>query len=387
MMLIMQMAKSSCEYFIAGAGPVGLLLAILLADKGHSVVIVDPRKDIDQHSRAIGIHPPGLAALSQAGLIDRFIGSGITVKGGQVWVNRTWQGRMSFDDNPDPWKYPLIMPQYVTEKLLEEAVNERSTIDLRRGWELAGWSENAQGLIIDITNDQGEQAAIQCQTLIGSDGKRSRVRQLANIGWTGGAYRDRYLLGDFHDETDFGDDAIIHLHKKGLVESFPLPGTKRRWVIRLNDISDYDKRDRSSYETDTQVFSEKIRDVIMDRLGWAPGSDSCLLAGSFGIERWIADTFVSGRVLLAGDAAHVVSPIGGQGMNLGWMDAMDIVNRPSEYAIIGHKRARKAIRRAWFNTLLGRDGIPGFLHKAAVQTIVSSSLRGKFARQFTMSDF
>src|SRR5690606_37832943 len=103
----MRVSASSYDYFIAGAGPVGLLLALLLADKGYSVIIVDPRTEIDQHSRAIGIHPPGLAALEQAKLLDRFTGNGITVKGGQVFVNRTWQGRMSFDSNPGQLKYPL----------------------------------------------------------------------------------------------------------------------------------------------------------------------------------------------------------------------------------------------------------------------------------------
>jgi len=383
----MVVSESSYDYFIAGAGPVGLLLALLLADKGHSIVIVDPRTEIDQHSRAIGIHPPGLAALAQAGLLDRFTDLGVTVMGGQVYVNRKFQGRLSFDSNPEPLKYPLIMPQYITEQLLDEAVSDQSKIDLKRGWELTGWTDNADGLMVEMKDAHGNQTSVHCKRLIGCDGKRSRVRQLAEIAWSGGAYRDRYLLGDFHDETSFGDDAIIHLHKKGMVESFPLPGNKRRWVIRQNDQSVKERIHRSVYETDTSEFTEKIRAVIEDRLGWAPKGDSCLLAGSFGIEHWIADTFDSGKVILAGDAAHVVSPIGGQGMNLGWMDAMDIANRPIEYAKIGPERARKAIRRAWFNTMLGRDGIPHFVHKAAVQTIVASSLRRRFARQFTMTDF
>lgn len=207
--------------------------------------------------------------------------------------------------------------------------------------------------------------------------------------WNGGKYPDRYIMGDFRDQRLFDGDAVINLHRDGLVESFPLPGGKRRWVARLR---------KDVVEPDVEML---VR-IIKRRMSTNIMLDGCTMFSTFGIERWRADRLVVGRVVLAGDAAHVVSPIGGQGMNLGWMDSSDLMqclcdvgsllntemlsNALSTYELGVQKRAKEGIRRAWFNTVMGRSGQPRWLRLAATHVIVNTSFRRIFARRFTMFD-
>ena len=140
----------------------------------------------------------------------------------------------------------------------------------------------------------------------------------------GNAYPDTYLMGDFADSTELGADAGIYLTDVGLVESFPLPGGKRRWVAK----------------TDTYLPAptpEMLARLVLERLEHRLPTHTNTMLSAFGVQSYLAKTFVSGRILLAGDAAHVLSPIGGQGMNLGWLDAAaaaaaldEILNKQAE---------------------------------------------------------
>src|SRR5690606_25564321 len=130
-------------------------------------------------------------------------------------------GRLGFEELAGKWKWPVTLPQFRTEAILEEELLLRPDIHFLRGWSVLDWTEEADGLTVTCKND-GETQNIRCRWLVGCDGKRSIVRQKLGIEWKGGAYPDRYRLGDFPDTTDFGTDAVIHLHGDGLVESFPL---------------------------------------------------------------------------------------------------------------------------------------------------------------------
>lgn len=382
----------SVEVLVVGAGPVGLLVALLLGDAGFEVLVIEPRMEINTHSRAIGIHPPSLVSLERAGLADAFVAHGILVPGGWAYVNGVPVGRMDLSQNPGKWKFPMVMPQYKTEHLLEEAVLAHASIHLIRGVELKSYEQLTSGIecqLKDVTSEAF--ISLRCHYLIGCDGKKSIVRKVADIPFVGGPYPDRYVLGDCDDITDFGNDAIINLHREGMMESFPMDGNKRRWVARLNT------------EMDRELPLEvQMTRAITRRLGDGFVKSEWSLINTFGIERYLADSVVSGNVYLAGDSAHVVSPVGGQGMNLGWMDACDLADTLIElrnctssrqknsadkhYTLRVRNRARIGIRRAWFNTMLGRDTYPNWIRSLAVHSIISPLLQGKFVQQFTMSD-
>jgi len=382
----------SVEVLVVGAGPVGLLVALLLGDAGFEVLVIEPRTEINQHSRAIGIHPPGLASLERVGLADEFVAHGILVPGGWAYVNGEPVGRMDLGLNPGKWKFPMVMPQYKTEDLLEKAVLSHSSITFLRGVKLINYTQDGSGIECTLEGRSGEASLpLRCQYLVGCDGKKSIARQIAGIPFPGGPYPDRYVLGDCDDITPFGKDAIINLHKDGMMESFPMSDNKRRWVARLK------KQDQAEIS-----LEEQMTEAITLRLGDGFVKPEWSLINTFGIERYLASSVVQGNVYLAGDAAHVVSPVGGQGMNLGWMDACDLADTLTEqrrntssglkqksdaqYNLRIRKRAQIGIRRAWFNTILGRDRYPNWIRSLAVQSIISPVSQARFVRQFTMSD-
>lgn len=386
---LMHCPPTECDVLIVGAGPVGMLLAILLHQNGHKVAVVDQRTSIYNHSRAIGIHPPGLNALETAGIAHAFVESGRFITGGWAYVNGTAKGQLRFDSNPGKWKRPLVVPQQVTEQILQDEATKMS-LPIFWGWKFCALDQKSKYVSVSVHGPAEQEVNISCSLVVGCDGKRSTVRQSLGSFMMGGQYRDRYLMADFDDDGILGDQAIINMHRDGLVECFPLPNGKRRWVARLSD--------RESKEPDVELL---VR-IIKSRIEEPPELVNPIMFSSFGIERWRANRIVSGRVALAGDAAHVVSPIGGQGMNLGWMDAVDLANcvractslehagqlnmQLSSYEQNVQRRAKRGIRRAWFNTMMGRPGIPAWVKAAAVRLIVNTGMQRVFARRFTMLD-
>jgi len=399
------LASQETEVLIAGAGPVGMLLALLLAQRGISSLVVEPRTSIHPHARAIGIHPPGLAALEQAGLSSRFLQEGILVPGGSVYVDDHWYGHLSFDQNPGKWKYPLLLPQHRTESLLEQACEAESRISLLRAWSLEAITPSGDGYRARCRGPHESETSIDTRYMIGCDGKRSRVRELLGISWKGMRYRDRYVLGDIKDDTSFGERAIIYLTQQGLVESFPLQTGWRRWVVHIEpeELPESLRDKQSSWIIHESTHWHKLlQSIIETRTGHRVDERFFGLVGSFGIERRLAGRVCQGNAFLAGDAAHVVSPIGGQGMNLGWMDALDLADtidhlrrcsRSAERARIRQayqrtvlRRARSGLRRAGFNTVWGRSGLPLLIRKVLVRAILTEPLRSHFSRQFTMTN-
>ncbi len=197
-------------------------------------------------------------------------------------------------------------------------------------------------------------------------------------------------MGDFDDNTTFGADAAVYLHRDGLVECFPLPDGKRRWVVK------------------TATFHEEVqRDLIekhlQSRIGHDLSETGNYMLSSFGVQHYLAETFHNGRIILAGDAAHVVSPIGGQGMNLGWLDAEDLANtlakvlrdsnesseadrlqRLNEYSNRRNNIARQVARRAEMNMWLGRKQTRYRIRKLLIRLITKPPLKRLMANIFTM---
>ena len=368
------------EVVIVGGGPVGLFLGCRLAQLTIDFKLLEARTEPLSHSRSIGIHPPSLERLETLGVAQTMIEKGVQVRGGYAFANDKPLGYLSFETCPEPYTFVLALPQYKTERILEKRLNELAPGAVKRGVKVKDLEQTAKGVTVTTSGE-----TIHSALIVGCDGKNSAIRGLANLSFKGHSYPDTYIMGDFTDNTDFGTEAAIYLTDEGLIESFPLPGNVRRWVV---------KTDAYVNEPSTNLIAE----FIQERLGLTLPQETNTMLSSFGVQHYLAENFIKGKIFLAGDAAHVLSPIGGQGMNLGWLDAWSLAEKLK--AILRDKQslkviarafnderqraARKAARRAKINMIIGRKTRLAQLKYGVVKGVLHTPLKNVLARVFTM---
>ncbi|MUK03111.1 hypothetical protein GM708_15010 [Vibrio cholerae] len=239
-----------------------------------------------------------------------------------------------------------------------------------------------------VTRTDGEDRVLDARLLIAADGARSSVRSDAGIRAPVRRYPDCYVMGDFADGTDDGDDAVLYLETGGIVESFPLPGGIRRWVVRVGC-----PEERPTAQNLTRLIRARTG-VDVD-----PGTNSMLSA--FEVQSRLANRFIARRTVVVGDAAHEISPIGGQGMNLGWLDAaelvpiivasirdgQDVAGPLALYEKGRRRQAAAARRKAHINMALGRP-LPGPVlrsRNAFLGALIrNDTIHAGVARAFTM---
>lgn len=371
---------------IAGGGPVGLYLGCLLYEYDIPFVIFEKREERINHSRSLGIHPVSLELFADLGIASRFVERGIKIQRGLAFTDNKKIGSISFESCPKPFNYILSLPQHITERLLEEHLNTCNPHALIRGAEVTGIEESDDEVTVNVVHS-GKELNYRCHCLVGCDGKESFVRKSAGIPFEGSSYPDTYIMGDFSDNTRFENDAAVFLPKEGLIESFPLIGNRRRWVVKTENYIDAVNRD-------------DLEDRIASRIGHDLCQEENFMLSSFGVQRLIAKPIARKRIALAGDAAHIVSPIGGQGMNLGWLDAAALglqlkesvgknnngylLQSLEEYSIRQRNKTEKVMRRAEWNMMLGRKPRFTLLRNAIVWLMLKTPLKKKVARLFTM---
>lgn len=388
------MTKAVEPVLVVGAGPVGLLLAARLRALGVATRLIERRPGPRYGSRAIGIHPPGLSALASVGADAAVRAAGVRIVEGVAFGACGPLGRLRFDaDTP-----VLAVPQADTEAALLAALAAHGGV-VEWGVRLDGLELAADGgVTATLASPQGVRR-VPARLVLGCDGRDSRVRALAGIRRHGGRYPDRYLMADLPDAGALGPRAEIRLHRQGLVESFPLPEGWRRVVVRVGE--EASAEEGPGRRTVDPALAQRVCDLAAERGADHFDPGRARMTSAFGVERWLAERFASGPVALAGDAAHVVSPIGGQGMNLGWLDALALAAAVADgaasgpaaleaalaaYAVRRRRAARRALWRAEWNMRLGRPLSP--LQARARDAVLARALRppwsGSLVGAFTM---
>lgn len=367
---------------IIGAGPVGLTMAVLLAQSGMKVQVYERRGDSPMHSMAIGLHPPAQQVLYEAGLGQKLLEQGVKITDGIAFCAGKKIASMDFTSIGAVPPYILSLPQSTTVELLRTRLKKLDPKALMTRAEFTRILDQSQYAVEFETVDASGPKRRRADWLIGADGIHSTVRTQLGVDFKRRSFPDRYLMGDFPENTGWEHSAALFLESAGIVESFPLPGERRRWVARLGRGEDE---------------HTNLPGLIEDRTGEKVDASRCSMRSYFTTANSSASQMVLGRVVLIGDAAHQISPIGGQGMCVGLIDAQQLaplLTAGSEKAELQFferrrlKESRNAGRKAAVNMSLGRPLSKGLL--PVRNLLLSAAARNRrihnlIARSFTMS--
>jgi 2-polyprenyl-6-methoxyphenol hydroxylase-like FAD-dependent oxidoreductase len=293
---------------VVGAGPVGMLAALLAAEQGMTVTLIERNLDRSPNSRAIGITPSSLEILRQIGVDREFISNGVPVRFSEAHGDKILLGKLNFSKINSDYRFILSITQDRTEAVLEKAVNANRSITFLRGHEAESARDIDDNVVVDGSTHDGKSFRTSSMFVLACDGGKSCIRQSIGIPFNGYSYPHTFLMGDFDDNTGWGSEARLYFTTRGSVESFPMYGNKRRYVLRTSHfIKEY--------------TSDFLEDEIPRRCGIAVDNVTKHWESAFGVQRFLAYEFCRSRVFLCGDAAHLMSPIGGQNMNTGFADA------------------------------------------------------------------
>jgi 2-polyprenyl-6-methoxyphenol hydroxylase-like FAD-dependent oxidoreductase len=317
------------DVLIIGAGPTGLVLALWLAHFGVRVRIVDKTAEPGTTSRAVAVQARTLEFYGQIGLADAVVQQGRKTIAANLWVAgkraaRAVLGEMGVGLSPFP--YALIFPQDEHERLLIERLAEAG-VHVERSTELLAFEQTEGGVIAHLQRPDGEQETCAAAYLAGCDGAHSTVREGLKIGFPGGVYEHLFYVADVDaGGATMNGELHIALDETDFLVVFPLKGEGRaRLIGTVRQEGEHPREDLTWNDVNRRVLEWISIDV--KRVNWF---------STYRVHHRVAGHFRQGPAFLLGDAAHIHSPVGGQGMNTGIGDA---VNLAWKLAAVLHGRA------------------------------------------------
>lgn len=305
------------DVLIIGAGPTGLVLALWLSKLGIRVRIIDKTSTPGTTSRALAVQARTLELYSQLDLSDAVVQNGHKVAAANFWVKGEPVARLplsTIGEGLTPYAFLEMYPQDEHERLLIERL-ETFGIKVERDTELQSFEETGDGITARLRLPDGQQEACQACYLAGCDGARSIVRKTLDTGFPGGTYQQIFYVADVQARgPTFNGELHVDLDEADFLAVFPLAGEGRARLI--GTVRD-ERADRAEILQFADVSRRAIENLKLkiDQVNWF---------STYRVHHRVADHFRSGRAFLLGDAAHVHSPAGGQGMNTGIGDAINL---------------------------------------------------------------
>ncbi len=326
-------APPDTEVLIVGAGPTGLVLALWLTRLGVRVRLIDKTAEPGTTSRAVAVQARTLELYGQIGLADQVLERGRRVAAANLWVAGQQVARAVFGDmgvGISPYPYALIFPQDEHERLLIDRLAELG-VQVERRTELLHFEDASGRVLARLQRAGGELEMCEAAYLAGCDGAHSTVREALNIGFPGGTYTHLFYVADVEASgTAANGEVHVAFDRTDFLAVFPLKGVGRaRLVGTVREDAEHQLEDLSWDDVSKSVIEWLRIDVA--RVNWF---------STYRVHHRVADRFREGREFLLGDAAHIHSPVGGQGMNTGIGDA---VNLAWKLAAVLHGRANPAI--------------------------------------------
>jgi 2-polyprenyl-6-methoxyphenol hydroxylase-like FAD-dependent oxidoreductase len=306
---------SNPDVVVVGAGPVGLVAGCELARRGIRVRVIDKLAQPTDQSRAIAVHARSLDMFDRIGIVDEMLSTGIKATAMQMYAGRKKLVRIPLGGVDSAFPFTLTTAQTETERVLGEHLRSLG-VTVERGVELVALSQEGDGVRLTLRHHDGATEQAVASWVIGADGAHSIVRKLVGTKLAGSFAGERFLLGDVDAEHTLDLDSMhTFFAPEGPVVVLPMRDGRMRFLAEVHDAP--------GTPLNLQPTEEELQTILDQRIGGIRLRKSHWLT-SFEIHHARVPAYRWGRVFLAGDAAHIHSPAGGQGMNTGMQDAFNL---------------------------------------------------------------
>jgi len=305
------------DVLIIGAGPTGLVLALWLTKLGVNVRVLDKTAEPGTTSRALAVQARTLELYRQLNLADAVVERGHKVPAVNLWVKGEPAARLPFErigSDLTPYPFLHIFPQDQHERLLIERL-EALGVSVERRTELVSFTDGGERVIARLRGPEGQEETCEASYIAGCDGARSIVRETIGTGFRGGTYRQLFYVADVEAAGPALDGELhVDLDEADFLAVFPLAGKGRARLIGTvrDERADHAKTLKFEDVSDRAITNLKVN---VQKVNWF---------STYHVHHRVTEHFRKGRAFLLGDAAHIHSPAGGQGMNTGIGDAINL---------------------------------------------------------------
>ncbi|HEX5263560.1 MAG TPA: FAD-dependent monooxygenase [Phenylobacterium sp.] len=309
--------RETVDVLIVGAGPTGLVLALWLTKFGVRVRIIDETAEPGMTSRALAVQARTLELYRQLDLAEAVVAQGHKVAAVNLWVKGEPATRLSFTSvgtELTPYSFLQIFPQDEHERLLIDRLRQLG-VDVERQTELLDFTDRGAAVTARLLGSDGAEQTCEAAFVAGCDGARSRVREAIGAGFPGGTYRQVFYVADVEAAGPaINGELHVDLDEADFLAVFPLAGHGRARLIGTVRDERAEHADSLMFEDVSARAIESLK-VTVQHVNWF---------STYHIHHRVTDRFRRGRAFLLGDAAHIHSPAGGQGMNTGIGDAINL---------------------------------------------------------------
>jgi 2-polyprenyl-6-methoxyphenol hydroxylase-like FAD-dependent oxidoreductase len=303
------------DVLIVGGGPTGTMLALELALHKVSFRIIDKEPARSDKSRALILQPRSLELMNRHGIVGELTKLGTTGVGARVFINKKLAADIDLDDlgfDDTAFPLPLWISQAETEHLLDNALKSHGH-EVERPMTAEKVEQDDTGVNVTLRGPNNTEEQMRCKYVVGCDGAHSVVRHAANLTFEGAPYPQDFILADLHLKWDYPGDRLTMMMGQGILVMFPM----KDGLVRLIAGRPRAIEDKEPTLADFQDFFSKM----------APGTGELydpVWISRFRLHHRGVNKYQAGRLFVAGDAAHIHSPAGGQGMNTGIQDAVNL---------------------------------------------------------------
>ena len=307
------------EVLIIGAGPTGLSLACQLVRNGTDFVIVEKNEGITPYSKAIGVHARTLEIFDQIGLAQEAVARGTVAGTARLIIDGEIRGELRFSDvgkGMSPFPFVLMLEQSKTERLLYEYLQSHQK-DVLWKTELETFKQDSDCVVAQVRTSDGETQTISAKYIVGCDGPKSLVRQALGLKFEGSTFERIFYVADAQVDWQMSHDTLhVCFSPDSFVVFFPLKGERRYRIVGVFPEEFYkDEGDILYEEIESRITSETKLHLDIHDVEWF---------STYKVHTRHVNKFSAGHGFLAGDAAHIHTPAGAQGMNTGIQDGYNL---------------------------------------------------------------